>query len=200
MSSIMKREIIALDLDDVISAHVESFISFSNKTYGTNLTTEDYVDEWTDLWGVDFDESERRRLEFQIDENIMGFKLKPEVAETLNKLKAKHDLYIVTARRKHFTDLTNNWVNKHLPGLFKEIHLVPVHDPESKITKADICKLIGANYFIDDMPKQCNLVAKEGIKSILFGDFSWNRKEKIISGVTRCKNWSEVLKYFSVNS
>jgi uncharacterized HAD superfamily protein len=40
----MTRQSIAIDIDDVVVAHVDAFIEFSNKNYGTNYTIEDYVD------------------------------------------------------------------------------------------------------------------------------------------------------------
>ena len=56
----MKRGSIAIDLDDVLAAHVESFVAFSNANYGTNLGVEDYRDHWANLWGVENEEIERR--------------------------------------------------------------------------------------------------------------------------------------------
>ena len=45
----MGRKVIAIDLDDVLAAHVESFVAFSNERYGTSLQVDDYSDHWAGL-------------------------------------------------------------------------------------------------------------------------------------------------------
>lgn len=194
----MKRGSIAFDVDDVLASHVESFIAFSNKAYGTNLTMEDYSDHWTDFWDVNEDEIDKRALEFQTSKRIASFAVKNDAESALMQLKTKYDLYIITARRHHIVDTSIDWINKHFPNVFKETHFVPIWVPDNKTTKADICKKIGADYLVDDLPRHCNIAAEAGIKTVLFGDYSWNRDEKIVDGVTKCKNWDEVLEYFGV--
>jgi 5'(3')-deoxyribonucleotidase len=194
----MNRESIAFDVDDVLALHVESFIDFSNKNYGTKLTKDDYRDHWSVFWNVEHDEIERRALEFQTTERVFDFAVDPESIPALKKLKTKYDLYIVTARRKHITETTKDWVEKHFPDTFKGIHFVPIWTPGNKVTKADICSQIGASYLVDDLPRHCNIAAEGGIKAILFGDNGWSRDEAILDGVTRCKNWSQLLQYFDL--
>jgi 5'(3')-deoxyribonucleotidase len=196
----MGRESIAIDLDDVLAAHAESFIDFSNKQYGTNLTAEDYSDHWVDIWHVDHEEIERRATEFHIPETIAALAAKKEAKEALKKLGTSYNLYIVTARRQNLIDTTKVWLEQHFPSLFKDVHFVPIWEPDNKITKADICKEIGASYLIDDLPRHCNVAAEGGLKAILFGDYGWNRNEKIAKGVIRCKDWSAVLEYFDGRS
>jgi 5'(3')-deoxyribonucleotidase len=193
----MKKQTIAIDIDDVLANHVEAFNAFSNKTYGTDLTIEDYSDRWADFWDLSDDEIEKRALEFQTQEEIAGFKVKDESKEALEQLKENYDLVIVTARRKHIVDTTIKWLDKYFPEVFKGIHFVPIWVPSNKITKGDICKQVGADYLIDDVPKHCNLAAEVGIKAILFGDYSWNRNTEIAKDVVRCKDWQSVLNYFN---
>ncbi|HJQ08525.1 MAG TPA: hypothetical protein VJ836_03545 [Candidatus Saccharimonadales bacterium] len=40
------RRIIAVDIDDVLSASAEGFVVFSNKQWGTRLTLDDYTEDW----------------------------------------------------------------------------------------------------------------------------------------------------------
>jgi 5'(3')-deoxyribonucleotidase len=196
----MKRESIAFDVDDVLASHVESFIVFSNKHYGTSLTMEDYSDHWADFWDIDEDEIDKRALEFQTPKRIASFAVKNDAKSALMQLKTKYDLFIVTARREHIVDTSTDWISRHFPDVFKGTHFVPIWVPNNKITKGDICKKIGADYLVDDLPRHCNIAAEAGIKVVLFGDYAWNRDEKIINGVTRCKNWDEVLGYFGADN
>ncbi|HUD03627.1 MAG TPA: hypothetical protein VMR51_02450 [Patescibacteria group bacterium] len=196
----MKRASIAFDVDDVLASHVESFVAFSNKNYGTNLSVEDYSDRWADLWDINDDEIDKRALEFQTPKRIASFAVKNDAKSALLQLKTKYDLYVVTARRHHIVDTSIDWINRHFPNVFKETHFVPIWVPDNKITKGDICKKIGADYLVDDLPRHCNIAAETGIKTVLFGDYAWNRNEKIVDGVTRCKNWDELLEYFGVDN
>src|SRR5579872_2931745 len=147
----MKKEMIAVDVDDVLATHVETFIAHSNTTYGTSLNFDDYSERWGAMWGVDSQEVERRALEFQTSETILNFDTKPDAKKALHILRERYDLSIVTARRKHLIDTTYQWVEKHFPNIFEEVHFVPIWEPNSKVTKADICKQIKANYLIDDI-------------------------------------------------
>ena len=192
----MNRERIAVDLDDVLAANVESFISFSNKNFGTSLTWKNYHHSWAEMWGVDEAEAERRNLMFHNAENFMNFQAIPKAQEALQYLGKKYDLYLVTARRKISIDLTFEWLNAHFANVFQGVHFVPIWEPNNTLTKADICQDIGAEYLIDDLAKHCNPAAKAGIKAILFGDYDWNRDEDVVPGVIRCANWQEVLAYF----
>ncbi len=192
----MKKIKIAIDLDDVLAAHAEAFIKFSNKSYGTSLTVEDYSDHWADLWSVEHDEIERRASEFHIPEGVAAFSVKQESISALKQLSDHHLLYVVTARSQVLIGTTRNWLDKYFPKVFQDIHFVPIWEPNNTITKADICKKIGADYLIDDLPRHCNLVAEAGLRAILFGNYAWNRYEKIVAGVTRCRDWEAVLAHF----
>lgn len=181
-------------MDDVLAGHAEAFIQFSNGNYTTNLTIEGYSDHWTDFWGdIGHDEIERRAMEFLTYESVNQFEPKEDAMKALANLSKNNDLFVVTARPRHLLDASHRWINKHFKDIFKDIHLVPIWEPNNKITKADICKQIGATYLIDDSVSHCNLVAEGGMKAILFGDYAWNRKEYINDGVIRCKGWSEVV-------
>lgn len=195
----MPRLSIAIDLDDVLAAHAEAVISFSNMHYSTQLTIEDYNDHWAAMWKVSQDESYRRSIALHDPKFVEAFSVKQvEVAkQTLEKMQASYDLYIVTARAVELIPITRAWVGQHFPGIFRDIHFVPIWDPNNTLTKADICTQIGANYLIDDLAKHCNIAASQGIQAILFGDYAWNRAEAITDGVTRCRDWHDVIAFFS---
>jgi 5'(3')-deoxyribonucleotidase len=198
MSTELPRKAIAVDLDDVLAAHVEAFIAFSNENYGTNLKTEDYNDFWVHIWQVEQEEIERRKAQFHTEESVAAFKFKEEARTVLAALSQDFDLYIVTARPQGLIETTHKWIERNLPGVFKGIHFVPIWEPNNQINKANICRSIGAGYLIDDMPRHCNVVAEGGMKAILFGDYGWNRNEDLAEGVVRCKDWKEVLTYFGL--
>ena len=192
----MKRKAIAIDVDDVLASHVEAFILFSNSNYGTNLQISDYDDQWVHMWQVEHEEISRRKAEFHQPANVAAFEFKEEARAALAVLASNYDLYVVTARPKELVEITHQWLEKHLPGVFKGVHFVPIWEPDNTITKADICKQLGAEYLIDDMPRHCAVVAEAGIQAILFGEYGWN-KHGLTPGVTRCRDWKEVSAFFS---
>jgi hypothetical protein len=55
---------------------------------------------------------------------------------------------------------------------------------------------LGATYIIEDMPGHAFECAEAGIKTVLFGDYPWNKADKLPAGVTRCSDWPAVLEYF----
>lgn len=192
----MKRKAIAIDIDDVMVAHVDAFLEFSNKNYGTNYTIEDYCDRWGILWKIEDDaEIKRRAREFHTPESAMSYRFLDGAKDAIEQLGKSYDLYIVTARPEYLVEITQEWVNMHLNGVFKGVHFVPIWIPENKVTKADICRQIGASYLIDDVVKHCNLAAEGGITAVLFGDYAWNRNDEIKKGVVRCKDWQEVVNF-----
>ena len=191
---------IAIDADDVLAAHADAFIRFSNANYGTNFTVEDYHDDWPKLWNISHEEMEERAKRFHITESVAKYELIKEADNALVKLGDKYRLFLVTARPKHNTEPTHEWINRNFPGLFEAIHFAPIWELNNTVTKADICRQIGAEYLIDDLPRHCNLAAQSGIKALLFGDYSWNRYEEVEDGVTRVKNWQQVLEYFDDKS
>lgn len=168
-------------------------MAFSNGRYGTALSIDDYDDHcWADLWNVDQKELERRKREFHAPENIMAFELKPGAVAALDRLADHYDLAIVTARPLEIVETTRRYVGRHFPERFVDMRFVPIWEPDNKITKGDICRDMGASCLIDDMSRHCSAAAEKGIPAVLFGDYGWNRKVQVPTGVQRCQTWDEV--------
>jgi 5'(3')-deoxyribonucleotidase len=196
----MNFETVGVDADDVLAAHIEAFIRHSNDNYGTNLTPEDYHEQWGKLWGVDHDEVERRALEFHKPEIVGNFGVIEEAEFALRSLKKHRELVVVTARAKHITDITLEWIDRHFPNIFTETHFVPIWEPGNTITKADICRQIGADYLIDDLVRHCNVAAEAGIQPILFRRINWDQGQEPHPKTIQVQSWQEVLEYFDGRS
>lgn len=188
----MSRKSIAVDIDDVIASFAEAFIELSNLEFGTKFNVEDYCDDYSKLWNLTQAEVADRLNELLRPERMLNLKVAEQAQQALSLLAARYDLYVMSARRKQTIEVTHEWLDRHFPRTFKGVHIVPIWDSEHKVTKAEVCRQIGADYLIDDLPVHCNLAAENGIKAILFGDYSWNRNEAIMPNVTRCKTWPDV--------
>lgn len=198
----VSRKTIAIDVDDVTAAESESIRQFINMTYGLNLTPADYDVEgpywgyWEHVWGVDKDTG-KRWYEAYLESGAKATAQVVEGAiEAINALKENYELVIITSRHDTLIDITHEWLEKHFPKTFKGVHFTEVWESDEKVTKALICRKVGADYLVDDSADHCNLAAEEGIKALLFGDYGWNRKLPVVEGVKRVKNWQEVLEYF----
>lgn len=197
----MKKQVIAVDLDDVLAAGAQGFIDFTNKRWGTNLTVNDFSERWGDIWGVELEEEiERAEVVYEarvIREFNALYKAKP----VLTRLAGEYKLVIMTSRVQRMQQDTFDWLDKHYEGIFEEIHFSGFYDKITKhshnYTKAELCREIGADYLIDDQLKHCFGAAEAGIKTLLFGDYKWNQAAKLPAGVVRVKDWTEVEEYFN---
>lgn len=196
----MSKKVIAIDIDDVLAAHAEAFIAFTNNKWGTNLTVEDYDEHWSKVWEVDHDETMRRADEFHASGEIARYRHFEQAEPVLKDLSERFDLVIVTSRQRMIAKETEEWINAKFPGIFSKIHHSGLWDDRKEgahvLTKADVCRELGVSYLIDDQTKHCFAVAELGIKTVLFGDYSWNRADELPENVTRCHDWQAVNEYF----
>jgi 5'(3')-deoxyribonucleotidase len=196
-----KRKTIAVDIDDVLAASAEGWVNYSNQKWGTKLQVDDYDEDWAKMWGVDHQERLKRAQHLYRSGLVSTFQKIDEAKHVLEKLSKKYKLVITTSRVQAVQKDTLEWIDRYYKGLFDEVHLAGFfdggHQDAYKMTKAELCKSIGADYLIDDHPKHCFAVAEAGMITLLFGDYVWNRNIKELPpGVIRVKNWQEVLEFF----
>jgi 5'(3')-deoxyribonucleotidase len=197
----MKKPVIAVDVDDVLAASAQGWVDFSNQKWGTNLTVDDYDEDWSKMWGVDRQEEMKRAKEVYNAVIVRDFRHDDTALPVLQKLAKKYELIVATSRVQAMHTETLEWLDKHYKGIFSGFHrsgLFDVLTPDShKGTKAELIKKIGADYLIDDQPKHCLAVADLGIETILFGDYGWNSNiGELPPRVTRCFDWAAVERYF----
>jgi uncharacterized HAD superfamily protein len=198
------KQIIAVDIDDVLADELPAMREFINKTYGLQLTAEDYDIEsphagfWLEVWGVGKEEGQARYRAFTEAQVPAQFGILNGALEGIERLKQKYTLVIVTARDQPFTDVTHTWLSKHFPETFKRIEFVHAWSTDEKVSKAVICKQIGADFLIDDSLEHCEMAAEAGLQVVLYGDYGWNRRATEVAGITRAKDWQAVLEYFGV--
>ncbi len=195
---------IAVDVDDVLSLSAEAFLEFSNKRWGTKLAIGDFQENFGAMWQID-DPDAAARFKIMAEEGIHGTYKSADYAETvLRRLKKHYKLVITTSRTKTIASITAEWLERHMPGIFEEIHHTGFYDSIEDFykahtaTKAELCRQIGADYLIDDQPKHCIAAGELGIKSLLFGDYPWSNEVQLNDNVVRIKDWKKVGEYFNV--
>lgn len=198
----MGMQIIAVDIDDVLAAHAESIVEFSNKRWGTKLTINDYNDRWAEMWKMSDDVKvvEKRAEEFFDTEPFRNFRYFPDALPVLKKLRRHYRLILVTSRRRRFLQQTTEWIDQFFPGIFEETHYAGIWDDPKEgrheETKADLCQSLHADYLIDDQLKHCLATAKCGITSLLFGEYAWNKIDALPDNIIRVKDWNAIKEFF----
>lgn len=199
-----KKQTIAVDVDDVLGDENTAMMQFINRRFGTAHTiddyniTADYWGYWEAVWGVGDEEGAARYGEFvqaKMSQEVVLAPL-PGAIETLSFLKQQYDLAIVTSRKADLLEVTELWLESHFPSTFAGVHFIELRGGRHKISKAQICREIGASYLIDDNAEHCALAQEAGVQGLLFGDYGWNRAAKVAPGVVRVRDWQAVREYF----
>ena len=195
---ILTKPVIAIDIDDVLADNALGFVQWSNARFGTRLTPDDYQEHWAEMWKVDNDELERRAHEFRYSDHVGAYNVIPGAKQALDILKTRFTLIIITSRVSTMQKLTKEWIDKNYEGIFSDCIFCGFYDKSIsiglKLTKAEFARNVNADYLIDDQIKHIEAAASIGIKSLLFGNYSWNKKEELGNNIVRVKDWGEVLK------
>ena len=198
-----KRQTIAIDIDDVLSKSAKKIIEYGNQKWGMSLTINDYDEDFTKLWQVDNEEM-RRRFDEYIEFGVLStYEYDSDATLVLKKLKNDYDLIVITSRSTTLKNDTITWINEKYPGIFDEDHIhfagfwdIVTDGNAIHCTKGELVKNLNANYLIDDQLKHCLSVSALGMKSILFGNYSWNKSDNLPQNVQRVENWLDILRYF----
>lgn len=201
------RQTIAVDIDDVLSASAAGFAAYSNKQWGLRITAADYDENWAKVWGVSIEEAKVRAEHFHTAGVVDGYDYQKGAREALQRLGQTYNLIVVTSRRSVLKPETDQWLERHFPGLFKSVQYAGFWDGEHQTLhaleqhKAAICRELGADFLIDDQLKHCEGAAACGMQALLFGDYPWNRTaEGLPDGIIRVKDWKAAEEFFDGES
>ena len=196
----MKKPIIALDVDDVLSSTAQTIIDYGNKKWGHSHTIHDFDEKLADMWRVDPEEGNRRWTEFMNSGHLETLIPIPEARLVLENLRSSYTFIAVTSRRESLIGITELWLDRNYPGIISEVHSAGIYGrnlPDAHLlTKADKLVSLGADFLIDDQPKHCIGATEAGIQSILFGGYPWQTSVTVPNRVAKCGNWRAVANYF----
>ncbi|KAG8373881.1 hypothetical protein BUALT_Bualt11G0071400 [Buddleja alternifolia] len=196
-----EKMMVAVDVDEVLGNFVSALNQFIADRYSLNHTISEYhVYEFFKIWNCSRDEADIRVHEFfKTSYFKKGIYPIPGAQMALQKLSKLCNLSIVTSRQNAIKDHTIEWIDKHYPGLFQEIHFGNhfALDGQSR-PKSDICKCLGAKVLIDDNPRYAIECAEVGIKVLLFdyeNSYPWCKTTAHVFKhplVRKVHNWEEV--------
>ncbi|KAI3902934.1 hypothetical protein MKW92_003949 [Papaver armeniacum] len=192
--------VVAVDVDEVLGNFVSALNRFIADRYSSSHSVSEYhVYEFFRIWNCSRDEADIRVHEFfKTPYFKTGIHPLPGAQVTLHKLSKFCNLSVVTSRQNAIKDHTIEWLEKHFPGLFQEIHFGN-HFALDGISrpKSEICRSLGAHVLIDDNPRYALECAEAGIQVLLFdyeNSYPWSKSESaaLHPMVTKVHNWDEV--------
>ena len=190
--------IIAVDIDEVLSATVPAFIEFYNSNYGARLTYADFTHwSWADCIEEDpsillprVDDFFRSR-EFEELDAVEGSVL------ATAELARDHRLVAVTSRWGEAAKRTPTWLESRFGDTFSSLYFthnpIPGVSSDSAVTKVELCRREGAAVIVDDSLELVASCAEAGLPVILY-DRPWNASENG-NGFMRARNWIEVAQH-----
>jgi uncharacterized HAD superfamily protein len=200
----MKRQIIAVDIDDVIHNTAQNLIDYANDTYGTRVVIDDYhTSDYEKTWNSPDRETTLSRANAYFTTNeYLRQPPSTDVVAILTKLSTQHELHIITGRSSFTEASTRKWLNTFLPDIFQSITLSDhLSLTSAKPSKGTICRELGANILIDDHLDHILSAVECGIIPLLSGNYPWNRKvENLPKSVVRVRDWNAVARYFHVST
>ncbi|KAL4285461.1 hypothetical protein GQ457_16G001990 [Hibiscus cannabinus] len=191
---------VAVDVDEVLGNFVSALNRFIADRYSLNHSVSEYhVYEFFRIWNCSRDEADIRVHEFfKTPYFKKGIHPLPGAQLALHKLSRFCNLSVVTSRQNVIKDHTIEWLEKHYPGLFQEIHFGNhfALDGTSR-PKSEICRSLGAKILIDDNPRYALECAQVGVRVLLFdyeNSYPWCKTHSAEEHplVTKVHNWEEV--------
>jgi uncharacterized HAD superfamily protein len=186
--------VIGVDMDDVLLDFTEHLLRFVNAKYGTNHQRKDSFNfNLEHVWKVPKEDVDRKILEFYSSKEHNEAPPFPEALDGIRELKAAgHELHLITSKPDILKDVTLRWLRTHFSDAFSDAHFMnEFHGTGAKRTKAEVCKLLGVEIFIDDALHNARSISATGIPVLLL-DAPWNQ-EKVEAPITRVKSWKDIV-------
>ncbi len=195
------KEIVAVDLDDVVVDSARPIIDHYNANYGTLLQLADfYSTDYINLWDApDKATAVGRVNKFLASDDYFEAAPEDQTINVIQGLKRAYRLFVVTGRPDFMKQATDRWMETYLPNVFEGMIFTNYFNERSVRSKGDICKELGVVTLIDDHLDHVLSAAQSGVEGVLFGDYPWNQTaDKLPTGITRVANWQAVAEHLGV--
>jgi hypothetical protein len=203
----MSREVIAVDIDDVLRPSVYPVsqayadhhgLVFEHPAVMFNGVMKGMLDvfkegtphlEEDDI--IDQIEEILCRSEFDNIDPIPG------AIEGVERLAFEGPLVAISSCPAVIKDQTEHWIEKKFNGSFQDVRILGGRWGRSYlIDKWQVMREHGATHIVDDLLQNAVKAQHIGAKAVLFGEYPWNQAHELPEHVTRCTNWDAVVNYF----
>ncbi|MEI8103436.1 MAG: hypothetical protein WCG84_00835 [Candidatus Moraniibacteriota bacterium] len=187
----MNKPIAAIDLDDVLGHFVPAFFAHHNIVYGTTFQRED-IFSYDFLEVLEVSQKEvLKRVEEYANAYLLDIEPIQEAQIAIEQLYQSHELHIITARGEEFSEVTDQWLRRHFPGMFSRIHFVGHYTTYSR-EKSVVCDELQAVIFIDDSLRNVSGHTASD-RQIFLLDAPWNQSDEMMHNVKRVFSWQEIM-------
>ncbi|NTW14164.1 MAG: hypothetical protein HGA31_03985 [Candidatus Moranbacteria bacterium] len=186
---------IGIDLDDVLLDLNPALCAYHNTRHGTNFTKEGVTDyDLWKMWNCTKEEFFERVDDFYDSPEHSDVNPISGAETAIRVLSEHHDLYVITAKPERLRGMTEEWINRHFPGMFRDIRFTGGYrrDDDGHVRKSDICREIGIRTFIDDALSNVEDLAPV-MDQVFLLDSPWNRRDIPYVSVTRVFSWDDIL-------
>jgi uncharacterized HAD superfamily protein len=186
----VRRLVIAVDCDNVLVPTMPFFIDTYNQKYGTSITLDQVHDLDESIWQADDKTRIERLSSLTLTDEYHKLGPSKEEVDVLRELAKQHELHLVTSRKEHEREFTQEMLDRELSGVFTSMEFVGWEG-----SKGEVCKRVGADVLIDDNIYHLQDAIEQGLPAsgaILFGDYPWNAGDGTHDNLTRCADWSQV--------
>ena len=171
---------IGIDIDGVLSNFVKTFIKIVKKEYFVDLREQDiYAHDLFLVLGI----TEEETMELIRKTLTQDLDLMPGAKKSLNQLKSKHEIYLLTARPDDFNNLTKDWLKRKGIPYDKLIH---INEGEKHQVNLEL------DIIVEDNLKDAIRWLNKSNEVIIF-DHPWNRSFNVKKLFIRTFNWQEIV-------
>ncbi len=191
--------VIGLDFDSVLMDLYPALIGYHNTRFNTSYPYYSAINyRLEDLWGRNTEETDKIIVEFYNTDMHDKAKPMPGAQEAVRKLKQdNHKLFVVTSRPEFVREKTLAWIDRNFPNHFDRVYFTNLYLGKSNVkTKAQACKELGVDVFVDDFVSYATNAAENGIRTFLL-DAPWNQAENLHPNITRVRDWNHILELLS---
>lgn len=194
-----RRLVIAIDCDDVLVPTGVSQIAFYNNKYNATVGEKEFYESATmDVWGTDDDQLAIDRVaEHTLSDDFADVPPMEDAVDAIHRLSKQHELHLVTGRPSVIEAATMRLLNRYFKDCFTSVehtnyYTYSWNKDAKKRSKAEVCRSLGADLFIDDYIVHVRDVIDSGVcEVILFGDYEWSVLGEKDKRVARCSNWKQ---------
>lgn len=192
------RDVVACDVDDILFEFYLMLALWHNERYGTDLRKDHFTSYIvSDVWGIPSEEAIRRVWEFYGTEDFRYLPVIHGAEDGIYQLAEQYELVAVTGRPHGLASITEEALDRHFRGCFKEIHHTDAFGigGGEPMPKVGVCAEIGARILIEDYLGHALPCVDAGMDVILL-DQPWNRESVICGGggsFERVHSWNEIL-------
>ncbi len=178
--------LIGFDIDGVVADTGSAFIRIVNEEYGINSITLDDITSFEVVDCLDVDQGIIEEVFARLLDEPLATGLQPmkDAISVLHRFAEEAHLTFITAR-PHGEPIAR-WLKHFLqPAAFEKIRLVAMgaHD-----NKTSYIKDMGLKYFVDDRLQTCQMLAREGIKPLVYNQ-PWNKNGH---GLPTVNDWRSI--------